>query len=66
MLGTIGWIVIAVVVVGWELVGRFGHGRTPDLGELGALVAMRLSGRIILIVVWVFIGFHLFARYTRP
>jgi hypothetical protein len=30
------------------------------------MIESRMTGRAILILLWVFVGFHLFVRYTVP
>jgi hypothetical protein len=60
---SIGWAVLAAVGLGWELLCRRGHGRFPTAEAVGALISVRLVGRIVLLGGWVFIGVHVFARH---
>jgi hypothetical protein len=66
MYGTVGWIVILVAGLALELASRMGAIKTPTLNRAGALVATRVAGRVVLILFWVFVGLHLFTRYTLP
>lgn len=64
MAGNAAWALVAVLVVGLELVARRRPGTVLSLGRLGALVAVRLPGRVLLFGVWLAVGLHLFARST--
>jgi hypothetical protein len=66
MYGTAGWIAILVAGIALELASRLGAIKTPTLDRAGDLVATRVTGRVILILFWVFVGLHLFTRYTLP
>jgi hypothetical protein len=66
MYGTVGWILILAAGLAFELASRLTLARTPTLARTGALVASRVAGRVILILFWVFVGLHLFTRYTLP
>jgi hypothetical protein len=66
MYGTVGWILLLAVGVILELASRTHLVRTPHIVRAGALVATRVAGRVILILFWVFVGLHLFTRYTLP
>ena len=57
-----------ILVVGAliEVLGRLRPTRVSSLGRALSMMAQRTSGRAILILLWVFVGFHLFARYTVP
>jgi hypothetical protein len=48
----------------YATIGRFRSARTSSLARLGALLATRIPGRVVLLLIWVFVGVHLFARYT--
>jgi len=63
---TIAWLVLLAAGVLWEIACHFSHGRWTGLTALGAVVASRLFGTLVLIGIWAFIGWHLFARYTLP
>lgn len=66
MIVTVGWLGLAAVGVVWEIVCRTTHDRWPSLGTVGSVVGRRLPGRMALLVLWAFVGVHLFARYTLP
>jgi hypothetical protein len=63
---TIAWLVLLAAGVLWEIACSLSHGRWTRLTGLGAVVASRLLGTLVLIGIWAFIGWHLFARYTLP
>ena len=64
MYATIGWLVLLGASILIEAYGRFRSARTSSLARLGALLATRIPGRVVLLLIWVFVGVHLFARYT--
>jgi hypothetical protein len=60
------WLGLLALGVLIELVGRLCPSRVASLRRAASLGAEHISGRVILIVFWLFVGFHLFARYTLP
>lgn len=60
----IAWAALAVVTVASELAARRAKGQLSTLGRLGAWIGRSLPGRALLWVAWVFVGVHLFTRYT--
>lgn len=64
MYATVGWLALLGASVLIEVLARLGRTRTPTLAQLGAALASRIPGRVLLILLWLFVGFHLFARYT--
>ncbi len=66
MATTIVWLVLIAAGVLWEVACHLSHGRWAGLTDVGKAVANRLPGKLILIGIWAFIGWHLFARYTLP
>lgn len=66
MYGTVIWIVLFVVGALLELRARRSTSAVSSLGALGARVSSRVFGRSLLIACWIFVGLHLFARYTLP
>jgi hypothetical protein len=66
MVGTIAWIALFCVVVQIMFLSHKRHSKTTTLAKTGNAVATRVSGRVILLLFWIFIGVHLFARYTLP
>jgi len=66
MFGTVSWIALLGAGLVLELASRLGAVRTPNLAQTGAFVATRVVGRVALLLFWVFVGVHLFTRYTLP
>lgn len=66
MAGTVAWLALAALALGWELACRLGPRRRPRLAQALALLATRLPGRLLLLLLWVFAGIHLFARRGAP
>ena len=66
MIGTIGWLALLGSGLLLEILSRAGVLRTPALARSLALIGSSLSGRVILVLFWVFAGLHLFTRYTLP
>jgi hypothetical protein len=66
MYGTALWIALLASGVVIEVLGRLRPDRVSTLGRTTSMLARRTSGRAILILFWIFVGFHLFARYTVP
>jgi hypothetical protein len=64
--GTLVWLALLGLSILVELRARLGAGRTPTLGRVGAAIATSLGGRILLLLLWMFAGLHLFSRYTLP
>jgi hypothetical protein len=65
MYATIGWLALLGASILIEAYGRFRSSKTSSLARLGAVLATRIPGRVVLLLIWVFVGVHLFARYTR-
>jgi hypothetical protein len=66
MYATIGWLVLLGAGLLIEVLGRLRPARISTLARLGAMLASRILGRVVLILIWIFVGVHLFARYTIP
>jgi hypothetical protein len=66
MYATVGWILLLVACGLVELLARRPQSRTSTLSQFGALIASRMSGRVLLTILWIFVGVHLFTRYTIP
>jgi hypothetical protein len=60
------WIALLAVAVLFEVLGRLRPTRVSTLNRFGSMISRRLSVRVILILLWIFVGIHLFARYTIP
>jgi hypothetical protein len=63
---TLAWLVLMAAAVVVEVVGRRPGGRGSTLGAIGSAWWSRPAGRILLVAVWAFVGWHVFARYTVP
>jgi hypothetical protein len=61
---TIAWIVLLAASLVVELVSRRHPQRVATLEQTGARIATSVLGRAILWSAWIFVGVHLFARYT--
>jgi hypothetical protein len=66
MVGTTIWIALLAAGVFIEVAGRLRPTHVSTLSRAVAMMEERVSGRVILIVLWIFVGIHLFARYTVP
>jgi hypothetical protein len=66
MIATICWLLLIVACLGVELFARFRNTNTTTLARAGSLLAARIYGRVLLLLLWAFVGLHLFARYTLP
>jgi hypothetical protein len=66
MLVTLAWFTLFAVVILWEMVCRASAGRWTSLARVGQRLWARPPGRVALIALWAFVGWHLFARYTLP
>jgi len=64
--GTVGWLALLALALLFELLARLHLTKTSTLGQFGATIASRLPGRVLLVLLWIFVGVHLFARYTLP
>ena len=60
------WIALLIAAVIVEVLGRRFPTRVSTLRRTLSMVARQIPGRAILMLLWVFVGFHLFARYTVP
>lgn len=60
------WLALLVAAVLIEFVGRRRPHRVSTLSRATSMAAERIPGRVLLIAFWIFVGFHLFARYTVP
>jgi len=66
MVVTIGWVVLAVAGLTWETICHLSGRRWAGLADIAAAVWSGLPGRLVLIGLWAFVGWHVFARYTLP
>jgi hypothetical protein len=56
------WAVIGAVVVVCQLVAVRSKGRLPGLGAVVGRVAGNRPGRYLLVLFWMWLGWHAFAR----
>jgi hypothetical protein len=66
VIGNIAWLVLLGVSLLIEVRARHTPKRSATLGQFAAAIAARRSGRVLLVLFWLFVGVHLFARYTIP
>jgi Family of unknown function (DUF6186) len=66
MIGTVLWIVLLAACILIELLARRFPSRGATISQFGVAIASRRLGRIVLLLLWIFVGVHLFARYTIP
>jgi hypothetical protein len=60
------WLALLAVALGWEAYCRLADRGWVSLHLIGAAVGRRRTGRLVLVLLWAFVGWHLFARYTLP
>jgi hypothetical protein len=60
------WLALLAAGLLWELYCNLVDGRWVSLARVGAVIARSRAGRLLLVAVWAFAGWHLFARYTLP
>jgi hypothetical protein len=60
------WFALLVAGALIEILGRLRPNRVSTFNRAAAMIERRMTGRAILILLWVFVGFHLFVRYTVP
>ena len=58
----VGWTVLAVAVLFTESIAHLRTRRVPSLASVLGFVARRPAGRCALLLVWVWVGVHVFAR----
>jgi Family of unknown function (DUF6186) len=60
------WVLLMGAAVVWEIACRRPGSRWTSLSEIGARLWVSRPGRLLLVGVWGFVGWHVFARYTLP
>lgn len=60
------WLALVAAGLLWELYCNLVDRRWVRLTRVGAVIARSRAGRLLLVAVWAFAGWHLFARYTPP
>jgi hypothetical protein len=63
---TVAWLALALAAIAWEISCRRAGPRWTSLTAMGSPLWGRLPGRLALIALWAFVGWHVFARYTLP
>lgn len=63
---TVVWLGLVAIGVVWEVRCRRPGSHWTSLSELGMRMGSGPLARIVLLVVWAFVGWHVFARYTIP
>lgn len=63
---TIAWLVLAASGIVYEVWCHLSGRRSMSLSGIGWALWGRLPGRLVLIGLWAFVGWHVFARYTLP
>ena len=58
------WTVLLAAALGWEAWCRSAGRGLPSLLDLSAALRRRRRGTLLLVAVWAFVGWHVFARYT--
>jgi hypothetical protein len=66
VIGTVCWLLLLAGGLGIELVARLGRTNAATLVRTCDLIAVRVFGRLMLLLFWAFVGVHLFTRYTLP
>ena len=66
MAATVTWLALALAAIAWEISCRAAAPRWTSLTVMGSALWGRLPGRLALIALWAFVGWHIFARYTLP
>ncbi len=66
MVATVVWLSLVAIGVAWEVRCRRPGSPWTSLSELGVRIGSGRLGRIVLLVLWAFVGWHVFARYTVP
>ena len=56
------WALLGLAVVGGAVAAAVSRGRFPGPGELVSRVTVSRTGRALLVVGWMWLGWHLFAR----
>ena len=60
------WLALLVACAVIETIGYLRPTRVSRFSRATSMLARRTSGRALLMLLWVFVGIHLFARYTLP
>ncbi len=60
-----GFVVIIAGLVALEVIGRRPASRIPTVGEWLGYVMRPRAGRVLVLLGWVWLGWHYFARLVR-
>ncbi len=60
------WVALVVGCVAWEFACHRSEGRWVSLVDIVDRLWASLPGRLLLVLIWAFVGWHVFARYTLP
>lgn len=60
------WLGLMAAAVAWEVRCHRSGSRWTSLSDLGARMGSARLGRVVLVGLWAFVGWHVFARYTLP
>ncbi len=66
MIVTVVWLVLLSGGFAWELYCHLRPGRWASLATVSSWLWQRRAGRVFLVAVWAFVGWHFFSRYTAP
>lgn len=66
MVVVVVWTALLGTAVAWETWCRLATRGWLRFGDLCTALAQHRAGQLLLIAVWAFVGWHLFARYTLP
>lgn len=59
------WVAVLVAAVMWEVFARF-HRKWASLSSLASRLWLHPFGRVFYVVIWAFLAWHVFTRYTIP
>ncbi len=60
------WVALIGGALVWEVLCRRPGSRWTSLSAIGSHLWSSRLGRLFLVAVWGFVGWHVFARYTLP
>jgi hypothetical protein len=60
---TVTWVALVVVAVAWEVRCHRSDGRWTSLATIASRLWVSRPGRLLLVLVWAFVGWHVFARH---
>jgi hypothetical protein len=56
------WGALAACAAGLEIAGRCGAAGTAPIGRVVAILRAHTAGRAVLVIFWMWFGWHVFAR----